>query len=482
VFTRVLDILFGILGLMLLLFMLPWIALLIKLDSTGPVFFLCDRVGLDGNIFKMYKFRTMYQVPVSSGASVSPQGDPRVTAVGRMLRRLKLNEFPQFINVLKGDMTLIGPRPEAPDLAACYPDFARKIFTVKPGLAGPNQILGRNEEELYPPGVDPVKFYIAHILPAKLPLDLEYIDDHSLFKNLKYLFLSVKVTVTGAVSRQHLADNRTQLLFMLCDIALCIFSFTLAHSLRYDSFSRPELNHSFLRILPWVVLIRVPIFIYFGFYHTLIRHLSFYDIKVVFKGVTVSSLILISFFFFYQLSVFAKYGRGVFLIDWFCLTNFLVGYRILLKKFHRSYHAGANPSDSHKRVLIWGAGDGGELCLQYLQKEKEQNYEVIGFIDDDPKKRNRRMNGKMIFGSKDHLKVLIDLYKIQEVFVAMPSVAIHEIFQALEFCYKLGVEAKLFHLSAMTYANPSLLKAPASDLLSSPLFSEKFLYISQGRV
>jgi len=89
--------------------------------------------------------------------------------------RLKLNEFPQFINVLKGDMTLIGPRPEAPDLAAAYPEAAKIIFSVRPGLAGPNQILGRNEEEFYPPDVDPVTFYIEHILPQKLPLDLAYI-------------------------------------------------------------------------------------------------------------------------------------------------------------------------------------------------------------------------------------------------------------------------------------------------------------------
>jgi lipopolysaccharide/colanic/teichoic acid biosynthesis glycosyltransferase len=104
------------------------------------------------------------------GPSVCPQGDPRVTPVGRVLRRLKLNEFPQFINLLKGDMTLVGPRPETPDLAALYPPEARKIFTVKPGLIGPNQILGRNEEELYPPGVDPQQFYLQEILPKKLPV------------------------------------------------------------------------------------------------------------------------------------------------------------------------------------------------------------------------------------------------------------------------------------------------------------------------
>ena len=136
----------------------------------------------------MYKFRTMYETPQALGPSVSPQGDPRVTPVGRVLRRLKLNEFPQFINVFQGEMTLVGPRPESPDLAALYPESAQKIFSVKPGLIGPNQILGRNEEELYPPGVDPQKYYIEEILPQKLPLDLEYIADRSLLKNLKYPF------------------------------------------------------------------------------------------------------------------------------------------------------------------------------------------------------------------------------------------------------------------------------------------------------
>lgn len=114
-FTRILDIIVSLVGFLFLLFILPWVALLIKIDSRGPIFHRCNRVGRGGKIFKMYKFRTMFETPVNLGPSVSPRGDPRVTSVGRVLRRLKLNEFPQFINVLKGDMSLIGPRPEAPD-------------------------------------------------------------------------------------------------------------------------------------------------------------------------------------------------------------------------------------------------------------------------------------------------------------------------------------------------------------------------------
>jgi hypothetical protein len=403
----------------------------------------------------------MYHTSSPIGGSVSPWGDPRVTSVGRLLRRLKLNEFPQLINVLKGDMSLIGPRPEAPDLAALYPDFAKRIFGVRPGIAGPNQILGRNEEELYPPGEDPVRYYIEHILPRKLPLDLEYIDDRSIFKNLKYLFLSVKVTIGGAITRQHLVDNASQIFFLLADLSLCIFSFLLAHFLRFDDFSKPELYLLFLKVLPWALLIRIPIFIYFGFYHTLVRHLSFYDIKLIFKGVTVSSLILIGFFFAARLEIFAKYGRGVFIIDWFCLINLLAGYRILIQRLYRRYKVEAPGTQLQKRVLIWGAGDGGEMCLRYLKKETENPYEVIGFIDDNLKKQNRRINGAKILGTRDHLEVLIQLYKIEEIFVAMPSAGIHQIRQALEICHNLGVEAKLFQLSTTPYSNPS--PSQASD-------------------
>ena len=164
---RCLDLVLACIGLLLVLPLSLVIGLFIKLDSRGPILYRCDRIGKDGKPFKMYKFRTMFDTPLHVGASVCPQDDPRVTPFGCILRRTKLNELPQLLNVLKGEMTFVGPRPEAPDLAALYPDYAKAIFTVTPGLVGPNQILGRNEEEWYPPGVDPQRYYIEEILPQK---------------------------------------------------------------------------------------------------------------------------------------------------------------------------------------------------------------------------------------------------------------------------------------------------------------------------
>lgn len=455
--TRILDIVISLIGLLFLALILPFIALLIKFDSKGSVFYRCNRVGRGGKLFKMWKFRTMYETQVQLGPSLSPLGDPRVTQVGRVLRRMKLNEFPQFINVLKGDMTLIGPRPEAPELAAAYPEEARKIFSVKPGLAGPNQILGRNEEEVFPPGVDPVQFYINHILPRKLPLDLEYINKKSLFKDFKYLFLATRVTITEAISRRHFLENRNQLVLVFTDVILCLLSFSLAHYIRFEGLKDPS-HRVFYKLLVWAVLVRIPFFLYFGFYHIIIRHLSLFDIKRVFLGVASGSLSLVGFSFLSGLAFipslnFGTYGRSVFIMDFCALTTFLIGYRVLLKKWYSRQRAGNGADNKMRRVIIWGAGDAGELCLRYLQKQQGRGYQVVGFIDDDSEKRGKRISGIKVLGNRYHLPMIAKLYKIQEIYISIPSASMHEINLMLEMGYEEGLASYLFQFRATEYTD-----------------------------
>lgn len=456
--TRILDITISLLGLIFLALIYPVIAILIKFDSKGPVFYRCNRVGRGGKTFKMFKFRTMYETPVEIGPSLSPLGDPRVTTVGRVLRRMKLNEFPQFINVFKGDMTLIGPRPEAPDLAEAYPKEAKVIFSVKPGLAGPNQILGRNEEEVFPPGVDPVQFYVNHILPQKLPLDLAYINNKSIFKDLKYLFIATKVTLTKAISRRHLVQNRSQLALVCLDMVLCLLSFSIAHYLRFGGFYDPW-SQAFFKLLPLAALIRLPIFLYFGVYHIIIRHLSLYDIRRVFHGVVVGSGVLFIFSFLSGLSFLQRlhlsmYGRSVFIIDFCVLTTFLIGYRVLLKKWF-SKHPASGTNGEPKRVIIWGAGDAGALCLRYLQMHPSRAYQVLGFIDDDPQKRGKRLSGIKVLGNRHHLPMIAKLYRIQEIYLSIPSASTQEINQMLEASYQEGLASYLFQFKTTEYSNSS---------------------------
>ena len=323
---RSLDLALSIIGILLLLPVFPIIALLIKLNSKGPVFFQCDRIGKDGQLFKMYKFRTMYTTPLPPGPSVCPEGDPRVTSIGRFLRRSKVNEFPQLLNVLKGDMTLVGPRPEAPDLASLYPSHARAIFTVRPGLVGPNQILGRNEEEWYPAGVDPQQYYIEAILPKKLPVDLDYVRQSSALTDLKYIILGVRETIFKALNWNLVLQNRSQLYLLCVDIILCSISFVLAHTLL--SIGTPQNPTFTLSFLPMVVLTRIPCLIYCGLYSTLIRHLSFHDVAGALKGVTVGSFLLVGL---NALMSASRLPQMVFLLDWLCLVFFMSFVRLALR-------------------------------------------------------------------------------------------------------------------------------------------------------
>jgi lipopolysaccharide/colanic/teichoic acid biosynthesis glycosyltransferase len=451
--TRIIDICFSLLGLLVLALCYPLVALLIKLDSRGPVFFKCNRVGLNGKIFQMYKFRTMVEVAEGLGPSVSPLGDPRVTSVGRLLRRLKVNEFPQFINLFKGEVTLFGPRPESPDLAAAYPPEAKKIFSVKPGLIGPNQILGRNEEESYPPGVDPIKYYIETLLPRKLPTDLQYIENQSILKNSKLFFQTLWVILAGVLSRHLLLNNWTKILLLLGDAFFCLFSFTLAHLLRFESLQ--VASPGFYKLLPLVVFVRLPVFFFFDFYQTLIRYLSLSDIKRIFTGVTVSSVALVGFAFFF--GMLQGYSRGVFLIDCIYLSFLLSVYRGLAWKYLRYQRGKTTVKDVKMSILIWGAGDCGELCLRYLRRDP--SFEIIGFIDDDLAKRGKRMDGVKILGDRHDLQLITQLYKIKKVVIAIAKAPVHELKQILRACRDLGLKTELF-------LEKIQVKEAQSDLLS----------------
>src|SRR5438128_747217 len=321
---RSLDIFLSLIGISITIPLLPFIALFIKMDSKGPVFFLCDRVGKDGRLFKMYKLRTMYETPVPIGASLSPADDPRVTRFGRFLRRTKRNELPQLINILIAEMTFVGPRPEAPDLAALYPSYAQEVFGIKPGLVGPNQILGRNEEEWYPPGVDPQQYYIESILPKKLLVDLEYVEQSSIFKDIKYILFGIKETIFKILSWKLILQNKSQIYLLCIDIFLVISSFMLASILRLQGEFNEIYLVDFLPLLPTFVLIRIACFFYFGLYNTLIRHISNADIIGVFKGVSVSSILLISLTFFVDVR---NGSRLVFCIDWLFLVFLMTSLR-----------------------------------------------------------------------------------------------------------------------------------------------------------
>ena len=163
-------------------------ALMVKLSSRGPTFYRGTRVGLNGELFPMLKFRTMVVDAESLGGSATAADDPRITRFGKFLRRYKLDELPQFFNVLLGDMSLVGPRPEVQKYVNLYSREEKAILTVRPGITDWASIWNSNEAAVLEGSRDPERTYEELIRPTKLALQLLYVRDHSFFVDLKILF------------------------------------------------------------------------------------------------------------------------------------------------------------------------------------------------------------------------------------------------------------------------------------------------------
>ncbi len=167
------------------------LALLVRTTSRGPVIFRQQRVGRDGRLFEIYKFRTMTHNGTTGSGQVSPAGDPRVTPVGRVLRAWYLDELPQLVNVVKGDMSLVGPRPETPEFVALYSEEERRVLTVRPGLAGPSTLGFMDEGDQLAGVADPLEHYRTVLLHERVRLDLSYLDSRSFGNDLRLLFRQV---------------------------------------------------------------------------------------------------------------------------------------------------------------------------------------------------------------------------------------------------------------------------------------------------
>jgi lipopolysaccharide/colanic/teichoic acid biosynthesis glycosyltransferase len=184
---RTFDIVASSCGLLILSPLLLLLGLAIKIDSRGPIFYRGQRVGRFGKIFRIYKFRSMVVDAESLGPSSTPADDTRITRVGAWIRQHKLDELPQLINVLVGDMSLVGPRPQVGWAVDLYTDHERRLLNVRPGITDYASLTFRDEASILAGRSDPDAAYLELIAPEKTRLGLYYVDNHSLWTDLKIL-------------------------------------------------------------------------------------------------------------------------------------------------------------------------------------------------------------------------------------------------------------------------------------------------------
>ena len=196
---RIFDILFAAVGIVFLSPLFFVLALCVRLGSKGPIFFKQIRVGKDEKYFKIFKFRTMIIAAETKGLSITVGEDIRITRIGRFLRKTKLDEIPQLFNILRGDMSLVGPRPEVIKYVNMYNEEQRQVLRVRPGITDYASICFRNENEILAMSEDPESEYINNIMPLKIKYGLKYIEEMNLFTDMKVLCLTVWVVCGGKV-------------------------------------------------------------------------------------------------------------------------------------------------------------------------------------------------------------------------------------------------------------------------------------------
>lgn len=193
---RSFDIFFSVIGLILLSPVFLIMAIWIKWDSYGPVFYKQTRVGKNAKIFLLYKFRSMRVGSDKEGLLTVGEKDPRITRSGKFIRKFKLDEFPQLINVLRGEMSIVGPRPEVPKYVALYNEEQRDILNIRPGISDWSSIRFSNENELLAQAENYEDFYISEVMPEKLKMNLEYVRSNNFWIDLKIIFMTMKKIVS----------------------------------------------------------------------------------------------------------------------------------------------------------------------------------------------------------------------------------------------------------------------------------------------
>lgn len=431
------DFVLALCGVICVLPVLILVAFCIKLDSPGPVFFRQKRVGRDGRLFDIYKFRTMVHGAYAMGSRLTVKRDPRITRLGKLLRWSKLDELPQLFNVLRGEMSLIGPRPEDPHFVKLYTPAQRRVLALRPGIVGPSQIQGRDEVEDYPEGIkDTERYYVEHILPPKLQRDLEYVRTTTFWSDMLLLVRGVWVTVRGAIRAKYLWRRRRRVALMGADVVLSVASYALAMLIRFD-WQWPQFDF-IAQTMILVALIRPVVLVYFGAYQGILSYFGIWDAVALFKAVSVGSVAIAGVTYFVGAQ---QHPRSVFVIDWALLLLMLTGSRYLLRvlargRSRRHWH-------TREKAIIVGAGHGGEQISRALMDDPASGYRAVGFIDESQERWGSRIHGVKVLGGAAELQLALSANGVRVVFVCLSDLNEATAREVAEICANAKVECRI---------------------------------------
>jgi FlaA1/EpsC-like NDP-sugar epimerase/lipopolysaccharide/colanic/teichoic acid biosynthesis glycosyltransferase len=431
---RVVDIIGSTLGLIFLTPLFLVVAGLIKLTSPGPVFYRALRTGKDGQPFHLYKFRSMQVNADKQGPKVTAADDPRITPLGRLLRRTKLDELPQLINVVKGEMSLVGPRPEDPRYADFYTPEQRQILNVRPGIVSAATMAYRYEEQILSVA-NTENIYLDKVMPAKLVIDLDYISRRTLWTDIGLIFQAIVSMVTP--SQQFFS-------LILGDILGILLAFLFALILRFDGDIPAESWQFFFVAIPFIILLYCIANIPFGLYSHIWRYTSANEIISIINSTATSTFFLLVVILIRDTKRPMPLSMVVFGGILTTLAFMMVRYRErlvtgLIRRLHRIV---GRPE--RQQMLIVGAGEAGQFLAQQMQSGGQHpQYEVVGFVDDNPRKLGMWIQSVPILGPCYSIPALVKERNVSLIVIAIHNISGPELRNILSICMTTQVRVNI---------------------------------------
>jgi FlaA1/EpsC-like NDP-sugar epimerase/lipopolysaccharide/colanic/teichoic acid biosynthesis glycosyltransferase len=475
--TRLVDLVVATVVLVVVSPVLALCATVVKLSSPGPVIHVSDRVGRAGNVFHLYKLRTM--VSGEPGPAVTAKDDPRITRVGGFLRRTRLDELPQLINVLRGDMALVGPRPEDPHFVELYNAEQREVLSVRPGITGPTALAYHGESELLT-GADPESTYLSELMPRKLQLDLEYLRTRTVLGDLAIIVRTVAVVVGLRSWYSAAAWIRRRLPWLAIDVVVVAAGFYAAYLLRFVDTGVPRGVEN----PGTLTLALVPIAAVFAGFNRAFRlgrrewrYATAADVRVIALAASLSTLAVVIADALLGVHRERPVPLGVVLVgSFFTFSGFVVSRywsRLVI-----GFRAPAAADRLRTRTLIFGAGDAGQsLAYRLMRESQSQNYDVVGFVDDDRAKTGRIIHGIPVVGTRDNLQHLVTNLEIDMIVLSMNNIAGTDVRDILTLALQTPARIKIvpgLHEALSDRQDAPLRELRAQDLLGrAPVYMDE---------
>jgi len=446
---RAFDLTAASIGLVLLSPIILTVAVLVRLTSRGPVFFRQARPGLNGRPFRLFKFRTMRIGADRLGAAVVVAKDARLTLVGGLLRRTKLDEIPQLINVVLGDMSLVGPRPRPFENVHLELPEGRALLTVRPGITSYATVYHHSEEAYCCQQEDPQGAY-RELQLQKSHLDAGYLKDLSFTIDLKLILLTLLLVLPGKSKPESSHFHRpginpysrkAQILLEGIVFAMAVW---LAYWLRFDGGipkDRQIQRDVLMLVLP---LARLAVHRIFGIYNMVWRYANLVDgAMLIFCGSFVSGALLL-----FRLLSFTgpadshwlSLPLSVIVLEYLMVVCGVIGLRVLRRTLYElNHHYQPWSPGRQRRILIVGAGLSGAETSQAILRWPQ--LELVGFVDDDPAKQGRSIAGRRVLGRSENLASLIREHTASDVVLCTHSMSPASLREIHQCCGALGVRA-----------------------------------------